>query len=1168
MKPGLRIDGLRVLGFGRFSNLTRELGPGMHLLYGPNEAGKSTLLAFLRSMLFGFEKQGQPERYEPEGGGPFGGELRLSTDAGPLLVRRVATGRRSKGELLVLGPDGQPVPPERLEDALGHVSRELFFDVFAFRLDELAGFERLTEQRGASEALVAASMRGARKLPEVMQRLRKSADGLYKPNGQNPLLNETLKALEDVQARLRAEGDRPARYFAQKERLSVLGEEQRVLEAELRDVGGELERLSRLAAALEDVSALAEARVELATLLELEHFPEGGEARLEDALHRRRNYRAEGARLAQRLSAVAAGLERLSAPSPVRGREEALQLALAGYTERSGLLRALPARRAAVVEKRRQVERELRELGLPVDGPGLLALDLGASGRAALEELATRLGAAETERRETAGTRARARSERERLESAVARGQAELAALPDVRPTQVRQHQAGLGRLRGVRGELDRLGEQRAELRRQFEGVRTQGEPPLVEVVLPVWWVPAVAGVTVLLAVAAWLLAGTGAGALSLAGGLLLTGVLELARRRVEAARDAAREAHAARQRGRQQEEERLRSALVGLATREDVLNRELLAAAAEAGMGPVVTAADLTAREGALAEALEQAGRREALLREWEKLREAHAEAMSEEQRAEESLREAEARHGTLLAALAAQLSARRFPPSLPASAALTLWRDAAALRQRLLDVDTEEAALGVDEQACAPVALKLWEEAVAAGLASGKVASETVPASGTAATGTASAAGMAGPAPGPPGLRPVSGTVASAHAVRVSSLEKRAATAGLAKGLAAEAVVLASPVAPTSDTEGRPPASGPAHRSAGMTAPSPGALETAAARVTSALETAREQAAERRVLEESRRELLAEKARLDGLSHEEELALTLLLAEGGGVDEESFRRRAAQARRHAELTHRARELSQRIEARTGMSDAQAREALRAVGGEEGLRSSMQSRRARHTEAQERMKTVLTELGALRHQLEEWENDDVLARLRIEEESLRARVAELATRYAADRLALALLTRARRRFEEEQQPRVVQLASEHFAALTGGRYRRVFIPAGEERELRVGDGERDWSAAQLSRGTREQLYLAFRLAVVRDFGETRGALPLIVDDVLVNFDPERARGAIRLLSTLSLQHQVIAFTCHPWLREAFEAEGARVQQLDTDASTSQRAPPSMLQAG
>lgn len=1076
MKPGLRIDSLRVQGFGRFSQLHRELGPGMHLLYGPNEAGKSTLLAFLRSMLFGFEKNGHPERYEPRDGGPFGGELRLTTEAGPLLVRRVAAGRKSsKGEPTVLGPDGNPLPWERVQDALGHVSRELFFDVFAFRLDELAGFERLTEQRGASEALVAASMRGARRLPEVVARLEKSAGGLYKPNGQTPLLNEALRALEDVQARLREAGDRPARYFAEKDRLAALGVEQRELEVELRDVGRELERLARLEAALADVSALAEARAELESLPELEHFPEGGEARLEDLLHRRRSYRAEGARLAEKLAAVDAGLERLAAPSPVRGREEALHLALAAYTERSGLLRGLPARRAAVDEKRRQVERELRELGLPVDGPGLLRLDLSASVRATLEELATRLAAVEAERREASGARMRARAERERLDGAVARVRAELAELPDARPAQVRQQQAGLARLRTVRGELDRLGEQRAELRRQFESARAQGEPPPADVVLPVWWVPAAAAVTVVFAVVAWLLAGTVAGALVLGGGLVLTGVLEVVRRRVEAARDAGLEAHAARQRGRQQEEERLRAALAGLAAREELLHRELMSAAAEAGMALVATQADFTARESALAEALEQAGQHEVLAREQEKLREEAAKARSEEQRADGAVLDAEARHATLASELSGHLSSRHFPPTLPAQAALALWRDAAALRQRLLDVGTEETALAVDERACAPVALMLWEEAVAAGLASRLVAAEAA------------------------------------------------------------------------------------------TLP-PGALESVAARVNTALEAAHAQDAERRVLEESRRELLAEKARLDGLSHEEELALAMLLTEGGGTDEESFRRRAAQARRYAGLTHRARELSQRIEARTGLTEAHVREALREVGGEDGLHTTLEARHAQHGRAQERHKAVLTELGALSSRLAAWENDDELSRLRIEEETLRARAAELATRYAADRLALALLARARRRFEEEQQPRVVQLASENFTLLTGGRYRRVFIPTGEDRELRVSDGERDWSAAQLSRGTREQLYLAFRLAVVRDFGETRGALPLIVDDVLVNFDPERARGAIRLLARFSTQHQVIAFTCHPWLREAFAAEGARVQELESTVSPVQ--PVSVLQAG
>ena len=64
--------------------------------------------------------------------------------------------------------------------------------------------------------------------------------------------------------------------------------------------------------------------------------------------------------------------------------------------------------------------------------------------------------------------------------------------------------------------------------------------------------------------------------------------------------------------------------------------------------------------------------------------------------------------------------------------------------------------------------------------------------------------------------------------------------------------------------------------------------------------------------------------------------------------------------------------------------------------------------------------------------------------------------------------------------------------------------------------------------------------------------------MPLVVDDILVNFDPERTRGALRLLSHLATHHQTIAFTCHPWLRECFEAEGAHVVELpgNTAAAT------------
>ena len=71
--------------------------------------------------------------------------------------------------------------------------------------------------------------------------------------------------------------------------------------------------------------------------------------------------------------------------------------------------------------------------------------------------------------------------------------------------------------------------------------------------------------------------------------------------------------------------------------------------------------------------------------------------------------------------------------------------------------------------------------------------------------------------------------------------------------------------------------------------------------------------------------------------------------------------------------------------------------------------------------------------------------------------------------------------------------------------------------------------------------------YLAFRLAVIEDFGDTGRALPVLVDDILVNFDPERTRATLKVLARLSRRHQVIAFSCHPYLRDMFRSEGAHV---------------------
>src|SRR5439155_18200022 len=68
----------------------------------------------------------------------------------------------------------------------------------------------------------------------------------------------------------------------------------------------------------------------------------------------------------------------------------------------------------------------------------------------------------------------------------------------------------------------------------------------------------------------------------------------------------------------------------------------------------------------------------------------------------------------------------------------------------------------------------------------------------------------------------------------------------------------------------------------------------------------------------------------------------------------------------------------------------------------------------------------------------------------------------------------------------------------------------------------------------ELSRGTAEQLYLCLRLALASEFARRAESLPLIMDDVLVNFDPVRARAVARELVRFAERRQILIFTCQP----------------------------------
>ncbi len=145
------------------------------------------------------------------------------------------------------------------------------------------------------------------------------------------------------------------------------------------------------------------------------------------------------------------------------------------------------------------------------------------------------------------------------------------------------------------------------------------------------------------------------------------------------------------------------------------------------------------------------------------------------------------------------------------------------------------------------------------------------------------------------------------------------------------------------------------------------------------------------------------------------------------------------------------------------------------------------------------------------------------------------ARVRNLVEHYARVRLAGAAVARVLERYRKENQGPVLARASELFSMLTLGSFESLEVGFGESDEpvlVAVRDGRRLETSA-LSDGTLDQLYLALRVASLERLTESRGPLPLLLDDVLVHFDNQRAAAALAVLAELAKRTQVILFTHH-----------------------------------
>ena len=198
----MKIKELVIDGFGHFGN-GKSFGPfykPVVVFYGRNESGKSTLLNFIRTILFGFPTRRRSLNYYPAlQGGKHGGRIVVIDEGNSEFVIERHEGKKG-GQYAVSKVSGEVCPPTKLRELVGNSNKEVFENIFAFTHEELQS--DILRNENIDGQLFSAGM-GTTNLPNIIKQINSDMDELYKPSGSKPRVNKIASDIDAKEQEIR-----------------------------------------------------------------------------------------------------------------------------------------------------------------------------------------------------------------------------------------------------------------------------------------------------------------------------------------------------------------------------------------------------------------------------------------------------------------------------------------------------------------------------------------------------------------------------------------------------------------------------------------------------------------------------------------------------------------------------------------------------------------------------------------------------------------------------------------------------------------------------------------------------------------------------------------------------------------------------------------------------
>ncbi|RDI47878.1 ATP-binding protein [Falsibacillus pallidus] len=278
----MQIKEIHIYGYGKFESLILHPDKNLQVFFGENEAGKSTIMAFIQNILFGFPTKVQNERrFEPKTHSKYGGQLIIEAhDWGEVTIERVRG--KASGDVKVLLKDGTVGGEELLARILGGIDKSVFQAIFSFSVHGLQQVHRLSKE-DIGKFLFSAGTMGTDRIFEAERELQKEMDDLFKPSGRKPLLNKELDELRELEKMMKKARHENEKYSSlthslekSEEKMESFIKERDNLQQKLLHI----QHLQKMMPVYHQYNRIDKRLVELEGI----HFPSDGVSRLEKTL--------------------------------------------------------------------------------------------------------------------------------------------------------------------------------------------------------------------------------------------------------------------------------------------------------------------------------------------------------------------------------------------------------------------------------------------------------------------------------------------------------------------------------------------------------------------------------------------------------------------------------------------------------------------------------------------------------------------------------------------------------------------------------------------------------------------------------------------------------------------------------------------------------------------